>query len=49
MNYLKSAHLCMCACTQETAEEVLHEQTVLVTKDIGNNNQTDKHWQTGIF
>lgn len=38
----------MCASPQETAEEVLHEQTVLVTKDIGNNNQTTKHWQKGI-
>lgn len=39
----------MCACTQEIAEEVLPEQIVLVTRDIGNNRQTAEHWQTGGF
>lgn len=33
----------------KNAEEVLHEQTVLVTKDMRNNNQTAEHWQTGVF
>lgn len=43
-------HVCMhLRAPEEKVQKVLQEQTVLVTKDIRDNNQTAEHWQTGIF